>query len=126
MKLVEVAKLIENAKKSTGTYVGVRFSLKTEKAIKKFIKDNDIPSPDSIKDNGGIHCTLIYSRKVLNDFKPDKNLKCSAQFKGFKKLGDNKTCLVMELNSPRLVKRYKQIKKLGATHDWDDYIPRNP
>lgn len=121
MKLREI--VVES--KSKGTYIGVRYSKSSENIIKDFIKENNIPSPDSIKDNGGIHTTLIYSRKVLDDFKPKKNYNgTSVKIKGYKKLGENKNCLVMELTAPELVKRHKQIRKEhGATHDWNEYIP---
>ena len=121
MKLEEI---MEVEKEHKGTYVGVRFTKATEKAINKFIQDNNIPAPDSIDDNGGLHVTLIFSRKVLEDFEPNKNFKTNAKVKGYKKLGKDKNCLVMELDAPAMVKRHKQIRKEhGATHDWDSYIP---
>jgi hypothetical protein len=123
VKLEEIM-LTEDKKKSNGTYVGVRFSKKTNDAIKKFIEYNDIPNMDSIEDNGGIHTTLIFSRKVLKDFKPKGKVNIKAKAKGFKKIGEKGKALVMELNSPELVKRHKEIRrKYGATHDWDEYIP---
>lgn len=121
MKLEEI---YEAKEKKNGTYVGLRFSDKTKRSIRKFIEKNDIPAPDSIKENGGLHCTLIFSRKILPHFKPRKDLDIKAKSKGFKKLGENENCLVMELNSPAIVKRHKDIRRIhGATHDFDDYIP---
>lgn len=107
---------------SNGTYVGIRLSPQTEKDVNQYIKDNNIPNDDSLKE-WGFHVTIVYSRKVLDDFKPEsKSYKATAI--GFDLFGDDEDTLVMKLKSPELTKRHEQIRKEhGATHDYDSYEP---
>lgn len=123
MLLVELAKGEKEEK--NGTYVGVHFDDETKDAIEAGIKALNIPKPI---ERHKMHSTVVYSRKVLPDFKPrgklDKPIKATAKtFDIFKsKSGEN--CLVVKLDCPELVKRHKEIRKEhGATHDFDEYLP---
>lgn len=116
-------KLEDLDKKSKGTYVASTLSDETIENLKKYIKDNKIP--------GGVndfHITLIYSRKPLPKFVPEKQYDPPITGK-FDKLHvfdeDNEDkCLVIKLNCPRLYQRHHMIRaKHGATHDFETYIP---
>jgi len=126
MKLTEI---IEE-KIQKGTYAGVRLSNKTINAIKKFIKDNDIPNPIEPEK---MHTTLLYSRKYLPDYKAkgkyDDILEGTPS--GFEKWpsqpdddGKVAMCLVLKYTCTALSKRHKELmKEHEATYDFPDYKP---
>lgn len=126
MKLTEI---IEE-KTQKGTYAGVRLSDKTTDAIKKFIKDNNIPNP--IKPEK-MHTTLLNSRKYLPDYKPEGEYEemLIGKPSGFEKWpsqpdddGKVAMCLVLKYSCPDLSKRHKDLmKEHEATYDFPDYKP---
>lgn len=127
MKLTEIT---EAKKTPDGTYAGVRFKPKTIKAIKAFIKDNEIPNPIRTEK---IHTTLLYSKKHLPDFEPRGKLDDMMVGKpsGFEKWpsqpddeGNVAMCLVLKYDCPDLVARHKDLmKEHDAHYDFDEYKP---
>lgn len=118
-------KVFKKEQRKTGVYISAKFDDKSEKQIYNWISSQNIGDAtiSPIKD---YHCTVIYSRKdipkdewineiVLYRAKP-KALRIFPYDKG-------SHCLVLELKSPSLEKLHKDIIKLGATHDYPDYIP---
>jgi len=126
---MKVTDIIEK-KETKGTYAGVKLSDKTNKAIGKFIEDNNIPN--AIKPEK-LHTTLLYSRKYLPDYKARGELEETMVGKpiGFEKWpsqpdddGKVAMCLVLKYNCPDLVDRHKDLmKEHGATYDFDEYKP---
>lgn len=126
---MKVTEIIEK-KQEKGTYAAVKLSNKTNKAIVKYIKDNDIPN--AIKPEK-LHTTLLYSRKHLPDYEPAGEYEEAMHGKpiGFEKWpsqpdddGKVAMCLVLKYTCPELVDRHKFLmKEHGATYDYDEYNP---
>lgn len=105
-----------------GTYASIIPSNETKEEIFRFCSDLGI---ENLEDPDEYHCTIIYSAKacpkVANE---DFKLPCAAIMKNFKVLGEEKKVLVMELFCPHARWLHDQfMKKHGATHDYDEYIP---
>lgn len=120
MKLSEVTK---TDNQQPGTYAAVRFDDKTVKALEKFIKDNKIPNP-----NDNWHTTLLYSRKHLPKYLPEKEYQTPytgtpTEFEIWPSK-DKKNVLVLTFSCPQLYQRHhKLMQQHGATYDFDEYKP---
>ena len=117
-------------KEKKGTYAGVHFSKKTIDAIKKYVKDNEIPNP--LKADK-LHSTVLYSKKYLPEFeaagkleepligKPTKFEKWPSQPDSD---GNVAMCLVLKFDCEDLVKRHEFLmKQHGGTYDFDEFKP---
>jgi len=121
---------METISKETGTYAGVKFSEKTKKAIRKYIKDNNIPNRVR---TDSLHTTLLFSRKHLPDYEPAGTFEnpLIGNFTKFVKWPSQPTkdgtvnmCLVLKYKCPELVKRHNFLmNEHGATYDFDKYKP---
>ena len=101
---------------SKGTYAGVR--LKYPDTVYARAKYFDIPNLIDPKD---MHVTLLYSRKYLPDYVPNKSFEYWAGIKGFDVWDtfDKKRALVCELSCPDLVKRHQSLMdEHQATYDY--------
>jgi len=126
MKVIDIIE----TKQNKGTYAGVKFSNKTNAAIEKFIKDNNIPN--SIKPEK-LHTTLLYSKKYLPDYKARGEFEESfigkpTKFEKWPSQPDDDgkvaMCLVLRYDCPALIDRHKELmKEHGATYDFDEYKP---
>jgi len=120
---MKLKKLINEEKEAKGTYAGVLLSQDDEDRIISIVKEMGIPNPIPRND---IHITLLYSRKVLPNYKPADSLDIWSYPTEFHIFNgqDGKDILVLKLNSPDLVKRHKELmKEHGATYDFPEYIP---
>jgi hypothetical protein len=122
MKLHEVVQ-------HTGTYAGVRFDTATNKAIRKYMKDNSVPN--AIRTDK-LHTTLLYSRKHLPDYKPlgklsEPLIATPGDFVVWETKPSNPSdkpsrCLVLKIKCPELTERHKKLmKEHGGTYDYDTY-----
>ena len=129
MKLKDICEDVKLQKQ--GTYAGVKYSTKSVDAIRRYLKDNNIPNQVNTKK---IHTTLLYSRKFLPKFKAQGMLThpIKATFEKFvvwettppdpKQTPWN--CLVMQLRCPELVNLHKRyMKEHEAEYDYDVYTP---
>jgi len=126
MKLTDIVEKKENK----GTYAGVKFSSKTKNAVKKYMKDNDIPN--SLRTEK-MHSTLLYSRKYCPDYEPAGEMEESLIGKadGFESWksqpdddGNTSNCLVLKYVCSDLTDRHESLmKEHGATFDFDDFTP---
>lgn len=111
------------SEESKGTYAGVRFSDKTKTAIKKFIKENNIPNSLDIDKS---HCTLLFSRKYCPDFKARGELVTPlignpTKFEVWD-TSDDKHALVLKFKSEDLENRHNELMSTHkATYDYDEY-----
>ena len=117
------ALLIESVEYKNGIYCCVNLSQETKDALKSLCSAYDVPNPLKA---GDLHCTLIYSTKVDDDFecieKYPKMLE--ATFDGYDMFGDDKNTLVIKLNSPDLQKRHKELMdKYDLNYSYDEYRP---
>ncbi len=127
MKLNEITK---NKKTPDGTYAGLKFSKKTQTALTKYIKTNNIPNP---LDTAKIHSTLLYSRNYLPEYKPAGKIDPAwvgkpDHFSIFesnpKNGGDGSNCLVLEFVCAKQSARFDELMKAhDATYDFDEYKP---
>ena len=127
MKLIEI---IREEKEEKGSYAAVRFSDKTNNAVKKYIKDNNIPNAIT---PGKLHTTLLYSRKYLPEYEPSGELEDMlvgkpSKFEKWPSQPDDEgkvaMCLVLRYDCPELVALHKKLmKEHDATYDFDEYKP---
>lgn len=114
-----------NEQKSKGTYAAVIPSAKDSKLLSCFKTKHELVNDEEL------HCTLIYSRKYLQKYKPEPKLTHEASIEKLevwpKHAGedsDGENYLVAILSSKTLQDRYKEITdEHGATSDYDEYIP---
>lgn len=111
--------------KKQGTYVGVRFTDDTKKAIKKYIEENEIPNSIDVEK---LHTTLIFSRKHLPNFTPkgklNPTIKGTYKHMSIWKTQNEKNALVMEYDSKDMKNRHEEIMdEHNATYDFDEYKP---
>ena len=102
------------------TYCCAIFNSETNKNLKQYCKQNNLPNPCS-----EFHSTVVYSR-VHVEFEP-------LEFVGVtipsyntsisKWKTDNGWIIVMTLNSKWLHYRFREAKELGATWDFPEYAP---
>jgi len=125
--IMKLKNIIEDLfeEKQAGTYIGMHLSKSSNDDLSQYLKEKKIPNPVP---SDKLHATVLYSRKPCPTIIP----------KGMMKLGvyatptnmdiwetkDDKKALVLELNSPELIRRHKYfIKEHGGTHDYDEYKP---
>lgn len=128
MNLQEIMLEKKTEKAPDGTYVGVKFSKKTNDAIKKFAKELKIPNLIS---RDKMHTTLIYSRKHFDYSKDSMVGKIDPPWTGKAKefhvweCRDEKKskALVIAYDCSELKKEHNRImKKYEATYDFPEYI----
>lgn len=121
---MKMSELFEEKKQ--GTYAGVKFDTETNKALHKYMSDNDIPTsvrPDKL------HSTLLYSRKHLPNYEPQGKIDPPwigkpKKFDVWPSKDSGTDCLVLEYDCPELVKRHKELmKEHDATYDFPDFKP---
>ena len=110
--------------KIEGSYVAVKFSKESNKALKKFAKglgiDNIIPSDK-------LHITVIYSRKPIpvSEMPHDKkeiDMVVQPDHLSIFPTQSKKNALVLELNAPQLNELHKELMdKYKLTYDYDEY-----
>jgi len=108
--------LMENEIK--GTYAAVRPDVKHSTILSDFMEKHKIPNPES---TDKLHATLLYSRKFLPTYKPNKDLNHEAILDKFEiwPTKSGKNCLVLKFTSPTLVARHNDLmSKHNATYDY--------
>lgn len=109
-------------RQTSGTYVGVRFSEDTVKALAELQEKCQVPNP---LDKTEFHTTVVYSRTEI-EWWPEHDLSdCKVTPKGWEvfKQRDGKNCLVLLLDSDYLHSRFALAMDRGATYDFPDYQP---
>lgn len=113
-----------------GTYAGVRFSDRTNKAIAQYCEDNEISNS---VDPSKLHCTLLYSRKHCPNYKPhgkyEKPMIGIPEGIELWKPGINEgygdgsnTILVLKFFCPELEDRHHELMSThDATYDYPEF-----
>ncbi|APU01933.1 hypothetical protein [Aeromonas phage L9-6] len=103
-----------------GTYVACRFSEETLDAIQKIQEALPIFNPVPRDE---LHSTIIYSRAEIPFIPSDMPtlLANSAELRVFET--PTKNVLVLAFESSHMNKRFAQGMLLGASYDFDEYIP---
>lgn len=113
---------LAEATKSPGTYACLKVSAESKDELRDWLEENEIggmidPEEDEY------HCTIIYSKKAVPQVEDlDPNLPITAKVKGWEVFGDDKI-LVALLTSKDIVKLNKEAMEMGATSDFDSYVP---
>lgn len=102
-----------------GTYIAATPTEESLDSLEKLQKRLGIKNPVSRDE---MHCTIIYSLRGDPNVRP-YNKGWTAEASGLRLLGENKNCLVLELESEDLQRRHEQLKYNGLTHTFDEYIP---
>lgn len=105
---------------TNGLYVGCKFDEQTLDAVKGIQDSLDLPNKVSRDD---IHCTIVYSRKTVPYVVTEYPVVVAS--KGYLKTFSTEkgNCLVLALDSDYLKQRHQYGDILGATYDFDEYIP---
>lgn len=119
MQIVE--KLVRNGwTGKSGLYVSV-VPNKRSKDIIKAVAD----ALGTECDYDDLHCTVMYSKydspKEKSTFPKTKTFR--AVMKDIRLFGKNEDSLVITLESADLVAEHERLKKLGAKHSWEFYLP---
>lgn len=110
----------------SGLYASVRFSDKTNTALRDLATALGIESPTGIDD---LHCTVIYSEvPVADDYGIETETLISKPIMAlphsFDVFGDDDNCLVLRISSPKLYILHHSIKLLtDSTHSFPTYEP---
>jgi 2'-5' RNA ligase len=119
MKLFsEYLKLVESSEKKKGTYSSFQLDEPSRKKLHDWLESNKI---ENLVDPDEYHITVTYSRKPvpeINEIKPKLPIKVKAI--GWE-VFDN--LLVLKVSPSKLKKVYDESLELGATSDYDSYIP---
>jgi hypothetical protein len=111
--------LAEFEKKEKGSYACVKLSTASSNKLYKWILKNNINSP---VDSKTYHTTLAYSRKYIPGLeKMNPSLPIVAKAVEWDLFDDNS--LVLKLNSAELHKIFNEIIDMGATYDYETFIP---
>jgi len=107
----------------TGLYVNVTFTEETNDNLRKL--QNDLNLKNKTND---LHTTVVYSRKSIpwKIIPIPNNTICTIKgFDIFKSIttGIETNCLILLLKCSYLQKRHELAMNLGATYDYDKYIP---
>lgn len=101
---------------SSGTYVALKVIGKSFDELTAYIEEQGWdPAPH------GLHCTVMFSRNVLTDFKPNKRTKYKANPIRFELFGK---CLVLQISSPSIDMRHRELmSQYDATYDHSIFKP---
>jgi hypothetical protein len=87
--------------------------------IVAWAKSNGI---ESVQDN--LHTTICYSKTPVSDVVGDNSkLELPPANRSLALFGEEKDCLVLKVQSPKLEERWNYFKGNGATWSWPDYQP---
>ena len=110
--------LIEVESEGKGTYASLKLKPTSQKRLSKWLKATNITTNIDPEE---YHCTVVYSRKYLPELETKEvHLPQSATVSGWEKLGNT---LVLLLESKSIEKLHTDAKKMGATHDFPEFIP---
>lgn len=120
MKLFsEYLKESEQKLKKKGTYSSFQLSKDSKEKLHSFLEKNSI---ENLVDTDKYHITVTYSRKAvpkISKINPELPIKVKAI--GWDIFGDG--LLVLKLNPSKLQSSYDEAIELGATSDYDEYVP---
>jgi len=107
---------------TNGTYSAYHLTDHSAQQLMTFVKELGIPNPVLPND---YHITTMYSRAPV-DYTPDvgRNIVVEpVSYQVFNTQKSKSCLLVLRVESPELHKRFAESQKLGATYDFDDYLP---
>ena len=107
-----------------GRYVGVHFDEKTKRLLSDIVKGENIKDPTPADK---MHSTIVYSKDNKVDGydvqgKMDEPIEAEINDFDLFNTSDGK-CLVAKLQSDELRNRHNRARELGASYDYDEYIP---
>lgn len=103
-------------KTNTGSYMGIKFNIKTQQEIKNWCNEFKISNPVS---GNNLHTTIMYSRKYVDVKSTKYMLSIDPKTYSLDIFGNN--ILVLKYKSLFLKNKWKDLIKLGATYDFDEY-----
>jgi len=111
--------LKEFEEKMNGIYVALYLSEESADKLYNFMESLDIPN---IITKDQYHSTLVYSTEHFDEVENiDMDLPIETMIKGFKILGED--MLVIELESDEMHEYFEKTRELGASWDYDEFIP---
>lgn len=117
----------EKEEQVEGTYVAVRFSEKSRKALSKALKPLDIKNRHPSEK---FHCTIMYSKNTLTDWEEENKepIELEEEFNitefAVFRTADDKNALVLKGECEYLEERHKKlVEEYEAEYTYDDYLP---
>lgn len=109
-----------------GTYAGYKLEPNSARRLLEFCRKK-LPQNVILPKEDDLHCTLLYSRKHLPNYKPARYLRHYAKVLRYEVFGDpneEKGCLVAVISCQSIIDRHKFLmKEHGGTYDYNNYIP---
>lgn len=108
-----------------GRYIGMHFTPETQKHLKDIVDNESLPKPTPPEK---LHSTIAYSKdNPISDYTVDGKLEepieCEIDSFDIFPSQDGTNCLVVKLKAPDLINKHNITRKLGASYDYDEYIP---
>ena len=123
MKTFRQYLLEEEKSEINGTYASLKVTEESRDKLYAWLEKRKI---ENLLPKEDLHCTVVYSRKKINLSKDMADLPIEAKFLGWENFNPEdpeKAILVLKLKSKEIVELFNEAKELGATHDFDEYIP---
>lgn len=121
--LQEAEKQIHNK----GTYASLKLNEKSKKILYNWLIKNGF---ENLAAQESYHCTVLYSRKTVPEVsKWEVEFPLTARpirwriFPTNNDITKDGHCLVLEIKNPIINKLHYKAEELGATYDYDEYIP---
>lgn len=108
-----------------GRYIGLHFDDETKNSVQRIVHDEAIPN--SVRTDK-LHTTITYSREnPVKDYSVNGEFDepICAEIESFDIFPsqNGKNCLVAKLNCPECISKHEKTRELGASYDYDEYIP---
>ena len=113
-------------RRKTGTYVSTTFTKDTINRLHAWAEEQNFGPGSSLTKMDDYHCTIIYSRKTLDDdvqINRFVQYDCTPIHFSVFPYNENSKCLVLELKAHGLTKIHEDMIAAGATHDYPDFKP---
>lgn len=108
-----------------GRYIGMNFTPEAKEVLKRIVHDEGIPNSTPAEK---MHTTLTYSKgSSVPDYEVEGKLEepVEAEIDSFDVFpsDEGNNCLVAKLKCDEFHNRHKKAREMGATYDYDEYIP---
>ena len=113
-------------RRKSGTYVSAVFTKDTINRLNAWAEEQNFGPGSSLTKMDSYHCTIIYSRKTLDDevlINRFVQYDCEPTHFSIFPYNENSKCVVMELKARDLTKIHNDMIAHGATHDYPDFKP---
>lgn len=112
------------AEKEKGAYASLKLDVRSQEKIANWLEEHEIPG--DLEKPKNYHVTVAYSKKPIPDLKSyEPDLPITVSIKGWHifPTQDDGSCLVLDVDDPKLQKIFKHIMSMGASWDFPEFKP---